>query len=188
MKHCELISSKNFPCSLVEKVCVSDSVTQKYGSLLSCENPMALQCNLAVLRKWGWRAGTEKMWINTRRLTMNKVCSGLIFLEVSQSLKSLTITGNIWNKFCHIVALVYLIHYFPFAWIWCAALGYNTYSTWKGRRGNSPPDTDGIYFQLECQVNQHQGSEVVSGLKYSVFCFVCAESFYRTTCIVFLCY
>jgi len=172
----------------VEKVCVSGSVTQKYGSLLSGVNPIALQCNLAELRKWGWRAGTEAVWIDTRRQTVNKVSLGLIFLETSQSLKSLTITGNIWNKFCHIVALVYLIHYFPSAWLWCAALGYDAYSTWKGRRGNSPPDTRWDIFPAGTSSKSTPRSEAVSGLKYSVFCFVCVESCYRTTCIVFLCY
>lgn len=40
--------SMKFHCLLVIKVCVdSGSVTQKYMSLLSSENPLALQCNLA---------------------------------------------------------------------------------------------------------------------------------------------
>lgn len=129
----ELISSKNFLCLLMEKVCVdSGSITQKYASLLISENHIALQRNLAALRK---------MWIKVRRQTTNEVSLGLIFLEASQCLMALTITGNIWNKFCQIIALVYLIHYFPFTWLWCAAFGYDANSTCKRRRGNNPPDT-----------------------------------------------
>ena len=96
--------------------------------------------------KWGLRAGTQNMWMKVRQQTMNEVSSGLIFLEASQSLKALTITGYIWNKFYQIIALVYLICYFPFAWLWCAALGYDANSTCKERKGNSPPDTEWSIF------------------------------------------
>lgn len=47
-KCCALISSMKFHCLLVGKICVDgDSLAQNYVSLLSGENPVALQRNLA---------------------------------------------------------------------------------------------------------------------------------------------
>lgn len=133
-KCCELISSIKFHCLLMKK----SSHWQWPSHQKVCESLKPSNGNW----KWGWRARTQNIWMKMLQQMMNGVSSGLILLKASQSLKALTVTAYIWNKFCQIIALFSLICYFPFAWIWRAALGYDVNSTCKERKGKSHLDTE----------------------------------------------